>query len=186
MKQLRISLITIAVMTVLFGIVYPLIMTGIAKLAFPEKAGGSLVSTGDKIRGSELIGQAFTGTKYFHGRPSANNYDGTSSGGTNFGPTNRKLYDNTAKLAVDIRKENNLPADAGMPADLVLSSGSGLDPHISHEAALIQIPRIAAARKMKPDDIIEVIKKNTESRYFGDSGDAFVNVLKVNIALDKL
>jgi potassium-transporting ATPase KdpC subunit len=184
MKQFRISLIIIVVMTVLFGIVYPLAITGIAKLAFPEKSGGSLVKTGDEIRGSELISQAFTGPKYFHGRPSANNYDGTNSGGTNFGPTNKKLYVSTAKLAVDIRKENNLPADTKIPADLVLSSGSGLDPHISLDSAILQIPRIASSRKMKEDDIIVIIKKNTETRYFEDSGDSFVNVLKLNIALD--
>ena len=138
----------------LFGVIYPLAMTGIAKLAFPEKAAGSLVKSGDEIRGSELIGQGFTSSKYFHGRPSANNYDGTNSGGTNLGPTNKKLYDSTAKLAVDIRKENKLPAGVNIPADLVLSLGSGLDPHVSLDSAMLQIrgsrPREKLKRTMSP------------------------------------
>jgi potassium-transporting ATPase KdpC subunit len=186
MKQLKISFIMLVVMTVVFGVIYPLAMTGIAKLMFPEKSGGSLVKINGSITGSELIGQNFTGQRYFHGRPSANNYDGTNSGGSNFGPTNKKLYASAAKIAAEIRKENNLPAEFKIPADIVLASGSGLDPHISYEGAMLQVGRIASVRKKKEDDIIVLVKKNSETRYFGNFGESFVNVLKLNLALDKM
>jgi potassium-transporting ATPase KdpC subunit len=184
MKQIKISLILFLIMTLLTGIVYPLLMTGIAQLAFREKAGGSLVSSNGHIAGSSLIGQNFTGKGYFHGRPSANSYDGANSGGSNFGPTNKKFIDQTAKLAKQVRRENGLASSAEIPAELVLSSASGLDPHIGINSALIQTARIARERKIGETLIRDLINRNSEMRYFGLFGDSFVNVFKLNLALD--
>jgi K+-transporting ATPase ATPase C chain len=186
MKQFKISFILFLIMAFSLGMIYPLLMTGIAKIAFPNKANGSLIKINGAVSGSGLIGQNFAGKKYFHGRPSANNYDGLNSGGSNYGPTNRKFIEQTGKLVGQVKKENGLLPDAKIPADLVLASGSGLDPHISLESALLQVPRIARERKLNESIINDIIKKNTESRYFGLFGDSFVNVLKVNIALDSM
>ncbi len=171
-------------MSVMLGILYPVIMTGIAKSAFPSKSAGSLVKTDDRVSGSALIGQLFAGRMYFQGRPSAVNYNSANSGGSNLGPTNKKLIDQAAANADTIRKENNLPQDAKIPADLVLASGSGLDPHISVESAVLQVKRIASERNMNESDIMNIITNNTEKRYFNIFGDSFVNILKLNIALD--
>ncbi len=184
MKQMRISIILLPVMTILLGFAYPLAMTGIARLFCENKAGGSLVTMGGKIIGSRLIGQSFSGPRYFHGRASANNYDGTDSGGSNLGPTNRKLIDRTVKNIVLTRGDNALPPDAKIPSDLVLASASGLDPHISLDAALLQADRIARARTIEKKAIDDLIARNTERPYFNIWGTPYVNVLGLNISLD--
>jgi K+-transporting ATPase ATPase C chain len=159
-------------------------MTGIAQLLFSKQANGSLITVHGAIAGSELIGQSFAGPKYFHGRPSANNYDGTNSGGSNYGPTNRKLVERAEKLAISVRIDNGLPDGAVIPSELVLASGSGLDPHISLESARLQVNRIAGARGVDKSIIIKLLTHNSRKRYCGLWGDSYVNVLKLNIALD--
>ncbi len=186
MKQVKISVVMFLIISLLTGIAYPLLMTGIAQLAFGRKANGSLIEANGNIAGSALIGRNFSGPGYFHGRPSANNYDGLNSGGSNYGPTNKKFIDQTAQLAEKVRKENYLPSDAAIPAELVLASGSGLDPHISIHAALIQTARIARQRKINESIIRDLVNTSSEKRYFGMFGDSFVNVLKLNLALDAL
>ncbi|MFH0975956.1 MAG: potassium-transporting ATPase subunit KdpC [Spirochaetota bacterium] len=186
MKQFKISFLIFLIMSVLLGVIYPLVMTGIAEIALSKKANGSLIKINNVVSGSELIGQNFSGQRYFHGRPSANNYDGVNSGGSNFGPTNKKLIDQAVNYADRIRKENGLASDAKIPSDLTLASGSGLDPHIRLDSAMLQAPRIARERKINESVINDLIKKNRERRYFGLSGDSFVNVLKLNIALDSM
>jgi K+-transporting ATPase ATPase C chain len=173
-------------MTVMAGIMYPLAMTGIAQLLFAKKANGSFITTNGTIMGSELIGQNFTEPKYFHGRPSANNNDGSNSGGSNLGPTNKKLIERAERQAIRVRRENGLPADAKIPSDLVLASGSGLDPHISLESALIQVNRIAGVRGIEKSIIVKLLTYNSQKRYWGLWADPYVNVLKLNIALDGL
>lgn len=184
MKQIRIALHLLIIMTILLGFLYPLAITGVVWLAFQEKAEGSLISLGGTIIGSRLIGQNFTSPRYFHGRPSANNYNGTNSGGSNFGPTNRKLIDLAVKNIEQARKDNGLPTDAQIPSDLVLASASGLDPHISLDAALLQTGRIARARGMEQKAIRDLVTENAERPYFNAWGTPHVNVLKLNIALD--
>ena len=184
MKQAAISIYMLITMTVMTGIIYPLAMTGIAQLLFSKQANGNLVTVNGSIAGSELIGQGFVGQKYFHGRPSANNYDGTNSGGSNYGPTNRKLVERAEKLARSMRIENGLPASATIPSDLVLASGSGLDPHISLESACLQVNRIAGARGIDKSILNKLLTHNSQKRYGGLWGDSYVNVLKLNIALD--
>jgi K+-transporting ATPase ATPase C chain len=184
MKQVTVSALMLIIMTIMFGIIYPFAMTGIARVLFSRQANGSLVTVNGAIAGSELIGQGFAGPKYFHGRPSANNYDGTNSGGSNYGPTNRKLVEQAEKLAMSVRIENGLQAGAVIPSELVLASGSGLDPHISLESARIQVDRIAGARGLDKSIIIKLLTHNSEKRYWDLWGDPYVNVLKLNIALD--
>jgi K+-transporting ATPase ATPase C chain len=184
MKQAAISIYVLITMTVMTGVLYPLAITGIAQLMFSKQANGSLITVNGAIAGSELIGQGFAGPKYFHGRPSANNYDGTNSGGSNLGPTNKKLIERTEKLAIHMRIENGLPAGAKIPSDLVLASGSGLDPHISLESARIQVKRIAEARGIDKSIIIKLLTHNSQKQYGGLWGDPYVNVFKLNIALD--
>ena len=185
MKQAVIAIYMLITMSVMTGIMYPLAMTGIAQLLFSKQANGSLVTANGAIAGSELIGQGFAGPKYFHGRPSANNYDGTNSGGSNLGPTNKKLIEQAEKQAIRVRMENGLPAGTSVPSDLVLASGSGLDPHIGMESARIQVNRIAGERGIDKSIIIQLLALNSEKRYWW-SGDLYVNVLKLNIALDGL
>jgi len=185
-KQLWIALKATLVLTVLTGIAYPLIVTGLAKVIFPHQAGGSLLPINGRMVGSELIGQRFTKPEYFHGRPSAagDGYDGLSSGGSNLGPTSQKLADRVKDDVAKFRAEN--PAYTGpVPADLVTASGSGLDPHVSSEAAEAQAARVAAARGIGVDRVRALIAANTEDRQFGFLGEARVNVLKLNVALDQ-
>ena len=186
MKQLWIALKATVVLTVLTGIAYPLIVTGLAKVIFPHQAGGSMLPLNGRIVGSELIGQRFTKPEYFHGRPSAagDGYDGLSSGGSNLGPTSQKLADRVKDDVARFRAEN--PAYTGpVPADLVTASGSGLDPHVSPEAAEAQAARVAAARGIGVDRVRALIAANTEDRQLGFLGEARVNVLKLNVALDQ-
>jgi K+-transporting ATPase ATPase C chain len=184
MKQIVTSIRVILVFTVITGGIYPLLMTGIAKAGFADKAEGSLVVVNGTIVGSRLVGQQFDGSKYFHGRVSASKYDAQNSGGTNLGPSNDVLMKRIAADAEKIRKENGLKADTHLPADIVTASGSGLDPHISLDAALLQIGRISKERKITRSSVEEVVRRHTLKRYFNIVGDSFVNVLDLNLALD--
>jgi len=171
------------VTTLLFGVVYPLAMTGLAQAIFPAKANGQLIERNGRVIGSRIVGQAFSSPGYFHGRPSAagNGYDAANSGGTNFGPTNKKLAD-AVRAAVDgARKEN---ATAPVPIDLVTSSASGLDPHLSPAAALFQVPRVARERRVSEADLRRIVEAHVEGRQWGLLGEPRVNVLELNLALD--
>jgi K+-transporting ATPase ATPase C chain len=169
---------------------YPLIVTGISRAAFKDKADGSLIKDASgKIIGSALLGQNFSGEKYFHPRPSAagaNGYDAASSSGTNLGPTSQKLADQIKDRVAAYRTTNGLPADQAVPADAVTASGSGLDPHISPENAKLQATRVAKARNLPVEKVRELIEAHTAKPDLGIFGDAGVNVLKLNLALDSL
>ncbi len=187
MKQFWIAIKLTAVMIVITGLAYPLLVTGLASVLFPHQANGSLITADGKTVGSELIGQSFTKPEYFHGRPSAagnDGYDGLSSGASNLGPTNQKLIDRVKDDIKRVRAEN--PTFTGpIPADLVTQSGSGLDPDISPASAEAQIPRVAAARGMSADAVRQIVAAHTEGRQFGLLGEPRVNVLKLNLALDQ-
>jgi len=168
---------------------YPLIVFGISQLLFHEQANGSLIVSADgTVRGSKLLGQSFSDPKYFHPRPSAagNGYDATSSGGSNLGPTSRKLDDAIKERIAAYRAENSLSESAPVPADAVTASGSGLDPHISLQNAELQIPRVVKARGVAEERVRELIRQNTNGRDFGVFGEPGVNVLQLNRALDQL
>lgn len=177
--------ITIA-LTVLLGIVYPLAVTGIAQIIFPGKAQGSLIQEGGRVIGSKLIGQPFAGPGYFHSRPSAAGagYDATASSGTNLGPTSRKLFEEQVKERADRLRAAN--PEAEIPADLVTSSASGLDPHITPAAARFQLPRVARERGLSEDEVWRLVLEHTEDRQLGFLGEPRVNVLELNLALDAL
>ena len=167
--------------------VYPLVVFGISQALFHDKANGSLILDKDKtVRGSKLLGQAFTGEKYFHPRPSAagNGYDAANSGGSNLGPTSRKLNDAIKDRVETYRKENGLSENESVPADAVTASGSGLDPHISLRNAEMQTPRVAKARGLSEDKVRALVQQNTDGRDLGVLGDPGVNVLELNLALD--
>jgi K+-transporting ATPase ATPase C chain len=185
LKQLRPAILITILMTVLLGLAYPLGMTGLAQVFFPHQANGSLVMRGGKVIGSELIGQQFTSAKYFHGRPSAagNGYDATNSGGSNLGPTSKKLIDRVKTDTATLAKEN---PGVPVPVDLVTTSASGLDPDITPAAALFQVPRVAAARKLPQDTIRKLVEDHTDGRLLGLIGEPHVNVLQLNMALDAL
>jgi K+-transporting ATPase ATPase C chain len=174
-------------MTVALGIVYPLAMTGICQALFPHKANGSLITVGGKVIGSELIAQNFTKSEYFQPRPSAagnDGYDATSSGGTNLGPTSQKLNDKTKAAIEKFRKEN--PDFTGpLPADLVTASASGLDPHLSPDSARAQAPRVAKARGVSVDQVLQLVEQFTEAPDLGFLGEPRVNVLKLNLTMDQ-
>jgi K+-transporting ATPase ATPase C chain len=167
---------------------YPLVVYGIAQIAFPHKANGSLITAKDgTVRGSELLGQNFTEAKYFHPRPSAagKGYDAANSSGSNLGPTSQKLNDAIKDRIAAYRTENGLKETDAIPADAVTASGSGLDPHISLRNVELQAPRIARARNVSTDKVRELIKQNTDTADLGILGEPGVNVLKLNLALDK-
>jgi K+-transporting ATPase ATPase C chain len=173
------------VLTVLVGIVYPFVMTGLSELFFREKAHGSLIEREGKVIGSRLLGQPFKGAGYFHSRPSAagSGYDGSASGGTNLGPTSKQLIGEQVEgRSKQLRAEN---PNREIPGDLITSSGSGLDPHISPAAAEFQIPRVARERRMGEEEVRRLVHHHTEGRQFGVLGEPRVNVLELNLALDE-
>jgi potassium-transporting ATPase KdpC subunit len=172
------------VTTVLLGIAYPLVVTGLAQTLFPHRANGQLIERGGKIIGSRIIGQAFSSPGYFHGRPSAagTGYDAANSAGTNLGPTNKKLID-AVKAAVEAAKKEN--PSAPVPIDLVTSSASGLDPHLSPPAALFQVPRVARERGVAEGVIGQLVQAHIRGRQLGFLGEPVVNVLELNLALDE-
>jgi K+-transporting ATPase ATPase C chain len=187
LSQLRISLIAVVTLAVLLCGIYPAIVWGLAQILFPDSANGSLVRVNGKVVGSQLLAQNFIGPTYFHPRPSAAGdagYDAANSGGSNLGPTSKKLIEGVKNRVAAYREENNLPADLLVPVDAVTASGSGLDPHISLKNAYFQASRVAKARGMSENKVKEKIKIHTEDRELGVLGEPRVNVLELNLALD--
>jgi K+-transporting ATPase ATPase C chain len=184
-RNLVVAALMTVVTTVLFGVVYPLVVTGAAQALFPDKANGQLLTRNGAIVGSALLGQAFSAPGYFHSRPSAagTGYDAVNSNATNLGPTNKKLID-AVKAAVDAAHAEN--PNAPVPIDLVTSSGSGLDPDISPAAALFQVPRVARERHLSEANVRQLVEAHTEGRQLGFLGEPRVNVLALNLALDRI
>lgn len=182
-KQLIQATLFTLVTTVIFGLAYPLVVTGLSQWLFPRQANGSLIVKNGQVIGSQLIGQTFTGDKYFHPRPSAAGagYDPTQSGGSNLGPTNQALITRVQQDIAKLQQENpRVP----IPADMVTTSGSGLDPDISPASADFQVPRVAKARGISPDELRRIVARHTQQRQFGLFGEARVNVLELNLDLD--
>jgi K+-transporting ATPase ATPase C chain len=195
-REIRPAIVLVVALTLITGLAYPLAMTGIAQVLFPRQANGSLIERDGKVVGSVLIGQLFTGDGYFHGRPSATNtpdpndatktvdapYNAANSGGSNLGPTNKALIE---RVKGDVDKLKGENASVPVPIDLVTTTASGLDPHISPEAALFQVPRVAKARNVPEDRVRQLVNEHTEGRLLGLLGESRVNVLALNMALDR-
>ena len=186
LKELWTAIVATFVLCVVVSGVYPVVIWGIGQVLFPHQANGSLVENNGQIVGSELLAQGFSGAKYFHPRPSdaGTGYDPTNSGGSNLGPTSQKLIDGIKANVAQYRQENSLAAEALVPADAVTASGSGLDPHISLQNALLQVPRVAKERGLSEEAVRGEVTKATDNALLGIGGDPGVNVLKVNLALD--
>lgn len=184
MGEIKNSIVIFALFTVLLGLIYPLVITGISQLAFSDQANGNLITVNGSIVGSQFIGQEFTSPQYFHGRPSAIDYNSSSSSGSNLGPNNQKLIDHVNQNIKTIRAENSLQPGTAVPADLVETSASGLESYIYVDSAVIQVPRIASARNISEVEVIKIIEDNKEVPFGTET--PIVNVLKLNIALDKL
>jgi len=186
MLQLKRSLLVFLGLSLICGLFYPLFVLTIAQIIFPHESNASLIKSNDRIIGSQLIGQQFTSSKYFHGRPSATDppYDAGNSGGSNLAPTNAKFIEQVKARVEQVRRENSLAPGALVPADLVLASASGLDPHISVDAALLQTHRIAKERKIAQSDLEKIIRRNIEQPFLGFWGQERVNVLQLNLQLD--
>jgi K+-transporting ATPase ATPase C chain len=186
MKNLITAILMTIVTTILLGLIYPLVVTGLAQVIFPDQANGSLIKNSDgTVIGSRLIGQPFSSPGYFRSRPSAagaNGYDAGASSGSNLGPTNQKLID---RVKVDVEKLRTENPGKPVPIDLVTTSGSGLDPHISPAAAEFQIPRVARERRLGEEELRRIIARHTAGRQFGFLGEPTVNVLELNLDLDQ-
>ena len=182
-KNLWISILMTLATTILLGLIYPLVVTGLAQLIFPHKANGQLIVKEGVVVGSSIIGQGFTAPQYFHPRPSAagNGYDAANSGGSNYGPTNQKLLDRVKGDVASAESENT---GAPVPIDMVTTSASGFDPHITPANAEFQLPRVAKARGITVDQLRALVTKHTEARQFGVLGESRVNVLELNLDLD--
>lgn len=182
-KNLLISICMTTATTILLGIVYPLVVTGLAQLIFPHKANGQLIEQNGTVVGSAIIGQGFSGPGYFHSRPSAagNSWDAANSGGSNFGPTNQKLMDRVKGDVTAAQADN---PGTPVPIDLVTTSASGVDPHITPAAAEFQVARVAKTRGISPNEVRRLVTKHTEGRQLGFLGEPRVNVLELNLDLD--
>jgi K+-transporting ATPase ATPase C chain len=183
-KNLITSILMTVVTTVLLGLVYPLVITGIAQVLFRDKANGQLITRDGIVIGSKIIGQPFTGPGYFHSRPSAagDGYDASNSSGSNLGPTNQKLIDRVKTNVARLQADNpTIP----VPIDLVTASGSGLDPHISPAAALFQVPRVARERRLSEEQLRRLVMQHIQNRQFGMLGEPTVNVLELNLDLER-
>jgi K+-transporting ATPase ATPase C chain len=186
MRYLKQAMLIFIVFAILCGLVYPLFITLVSQLLFPHKSNGSMLTAGNNTVGSELIGQLFGSPKYFYGRPSSTDpaYNASGSAGSNRGPSNANFLEEVKKRVEKVRNENGLPSDTPIPADLVLASASGLDPHISGEAAMLQVKRISLERRMSVAELEGIVRQHIEHPLMGIWGQPRVNVLKLNLALD--
>jgi len=189
LKNITTAIVMLVILTLITGVIYPLGMTGLAQFLFPGQANGSMVAVDGKVIGSKLIGQNFTGPGYFHGRPSAagdNGYDASASSGSNFGPINQKFIETVSERINTERQQNNLFESTNVPSDLVLASASGLDPHITPAAAFVQVERVARTRGLTSNQVTAVVNEHAEYRQLGIFGEDRINVLELNLALDRV